>query len=292
MRMVSKKMERKDIIKWIKELEKVGAVLQDEYDIFSDEIRKLVIDFIQTHDVEPENLGSWRKKINQKEKKKLINAVEDLKMSDLTDKGKEEANRVTIPDKLNYLDYLTLFSGLKIIKLMSFSEKTLMNTFELTIRSEFEKQAINIGLSRQYITNHIDDAIRKGVYEGQWSENIWGMYQKDLHDDVNKLIRDSVVRGQNPKVIARKLRERVEVSRYNAERLMRTEQANIQAVSQLEAYDAQGVTLYDLVVEPDGCMQCKDVEANNPHLVVGAKRSLNIQPLHPNCRCSTVARVE
>lgn len=291
--MVSKKSERAYIVKWIKKMAEVERLLGKEYEKYTDEVRRLITDFIQQHGVDvSEGKSDWRKKINQRELRELQNAISDLKEEELTEQGHEEAEHMSIPNRPNYVDYLVILSGTKTIRLMSDTEKMIAGVLEETIREEFEKQANNINLSRQYIENHIDDAVFNGVYQGEWSHNIWGMYQKDLHDDVSKLIRESVVRGQNPRKIAEKLRERVKASEYNAERLMRTEQASVQAESQLEVYEAQGVMMYELIVEPDGCEQCKEVEAQNPHLVRGAERSFNIQPLHPNCRCSTVAVVD
>ena len=289
----SKRSERENIVRWIKILEEENRALERKYEAYENDVRRLVNDFIQQHGIDvTEGNSDWRNEVTQKEKKQLENEIADLIEDDITDMAKEEADRLNVPNKTRYLDYLILASGIRSIRLHSDTEKRLERVLTLRIVEEFDRQETLVGLDRQYIINHIDEAVRLGVQQGDWKDTIWGIHQKELHEDVSNLIRRSVVRGENPRKIARELNKKIGTSRYNAERLMRTEQASVQAQSQLQSYNAQDIYWYDLMVEPSACDICKDVASNNPHPVKNASRGYNIQPLHPNCLCSTVGRLE
>src|SRR5699024_11104587 len=127
------------------------------------------------------------------------------------------------------------------IELMSFVEATIQTTLKDTVVGEWAKQENLIGLERQYVEAHLEDVLRQGITQTGWSERIWGMYQKQLREQVTQLVRESMQRGYNPKKIARELLKTTNATRYQAERLMRTEQASVQAYSQIEAYKAQGI---------------------------------------------------
>ena len=93
--------------------------------------------------------------------------------------------------------------------------------------------------------------------------------------------------GHNPRRVARNLRKEFDVTKYQSERLMRTESARIQGELQKSSYEKFSIDEYDIVTEPSACSICKKVAADGPHKVKDMEIGVNMIPLHPDCRCSS-----
>lgn len=284
-------LEKRSIVSWIITLEQKKRLLDARYDSLRHDIEKIILSFMQEHNIEAGGDPlEFRKRITREQKKRLQDEIDVLLAMELTDRAREEALRMEIPQYARNSDELVIRVTKKIIESMDFTERLLQRLFEDTITVEFEKQTTMIGLDRQYVVGKLDDILEVIEKDG-WSENLWGIHQENLKQEVTRLIRESMLRGYSPKAIARDLRKTIETTRYNAERLMRTEQAKVQAQSQIDSYKAQRVREFDLIPEPSACDQCKRIASNGPYLVEDARVGENMQPIHPNCRCSTVGRV-
>lgn len=288
----NRRKEKEAIIEWILTLEQKRKLLESRYRRFNVIVEGLVLSFMQEYGLSVDgNPNVWRKKASRSAIERLRVEIDFLLGSSLTEIGKEEAEKVVIPKKANYSDVIGVLIGLETIRLMSDVEVMIKDVLEQTVSKEFIKQGVMIGLEKQYFVNQLP-SVMDAITQSGWSENIWGMYQSELKNQVTQLVRESLLRGYNPRKIAVELEKVIDRGRYNAERLMRTEQARVQGGSQLEAYVAQGIEMFDFIVEPDGCDICKRVASNGPYLVAEGVLGVNVQPMHPNCRCSTVGVLE
>ena len=117
-----------------------------------------------------------------------------------------------------------------------------------------------------------------------FSDNIW-LYKTELQNDLEKMLVRTFTRGENPRVMARELRDRFQVTGYQAERLARTETARMQTAIQRDSLEEIGVKQYEYIAEPSACeKQCRPLDGKIYRLdkmVVGK----NAPVLHPNCRC-------
>lgn len=289
----NKRLERQSIVRWILTLEQRQKLLEVRFEGFEERIYQMLIGFIRAKGLDENGDPSgWRKKASRKEIQRIRAEIDLMLDEGLTDRAIEEVEKIILPKKMEIADIIGIMVALETIKVTSHVEVILTKTFVETVESELERQIDLIGLDRQYIKNHIDDVMQQGIYEQKWSENIWGIYQKRLRDSVTQLVRESIIRGYNPKKIAQILEKEVSATKYECERLMRTEQARVQAYSQLESYKAQGIKFFELVPEPTACPECKKVARGNPYLVEDVRVGENMHPIHPNCRCSTVGVVE
>ena len=92
-------------------------------------------------------------------------------------------------------------------------------------------------------------------------------------------------------MLARELEKKFDTSRFNAERLMRTEMARVQTEAQKQSYDRNGVEYFEFVTNSGCCDVCKAM--NGKVYPVGKLTpGLNAPPLHPHCRCSTAPWVD
>jgi len=147
---------------------------------------------------------------------------------------------------------------------------------------DFRKQADKI-LNGSY---KVEGILDQGAIRTIFSEGIWGNTIA-LQQDLEKLLFKSLSQGVNPKVLARELRKTFDVTRYQAERLMRTETARVQGEAQRDSYNKYDTKKYIYIAEPtaceDICAPLDDKVFNVKDMEVGK----NYFPMHPNCKCST-----
>jgi len=228
--------------------------------------------------------------VPEEEKRLVRERAKEISSLTLTENAREELNHIQLDEKARVSEVVGTVIALENVRLFNKVEKRIFSVFDKTVTVELEKQAMINGLDRQYIKNHLDDAVRKGIQASnkKTTDLIWGKYKESMKYEVSQSIRESMLSGRNPRQLAEELKGLVGENEYFAERLMWTEQANVQGRSQVESYKAQGIVEYDFMVEPSACKVCKEVESQNPHLVSKAQEGVNLQAMHPNCRCSTV----
>lgn len=120
---------------------------------------------------------------------------------------------------------------------------------------------------------------------------------KGVTDDMaNKLTRellDGLVRGENPRVIARTLVKKVDgfssrEGKQRAQTIARTEIIRAHAEGQLDAMENLGVTHVGVAVEWSTakdyrvCPECRALEG----IVLAIDKAHGLIPIHPNCRCA------
>lgn len=285
----NRRTERSSIIQWILTLEQERMLLDGRFERFRRDVETMVMAFIQRHGVDVGD--SWsvlRERVGQSELADLRREIDLLLAEELTPDAKVETEKLKRNDDRDLMDLLATMIALETIKTMNQYELTLNILIENTIKTEWIKQGSMINLDQQGIETHLDRIYKSAITQDNWSARIWGIYQKDLRDNVERLVRDSLVRGYNPRLVAEELREITNRTKYETERLMRTETARVQGMSQLEAYNAQGIEWFDLIPEPDACDKCKRIAKEGPYSVASAEIGVNVEPIHPNCRCSTV----
>lgn len=111
------------------------------------------------------------------------------------------------------------------------------------------------------------------------------MYQGMLKSELDKLLQTGLIQGQNPRVLARHLKERFGVSQYNAERLMRTEMARVQSEASKRSMEENGFEEYEFMAEGTACPICRALDGKH-FRVKDMLPGTNAAPMHPNCRCA------
>lgn len=107
------------------------------------------------------------------------------------------------------------------------------------------------------------------------------------------IIASGLIKGENPRKLARHLTKRFGVSAYNAERLMVTELARVQTEAQKQSFIRNGFDEYVYVActKGDVCPICKGLD--DKHFKVDDMMpGENAPPMHPNCHCSTAAYMD
>lgn len=160
-------------------------------------------------------------------------------------------------------------------------------------QAEIARQAGILGQAERLTTNQDIIKIlmeRNGDYT--FSNRIW-INQDILKSKLDDLLVQATIRGQNPRLIARQLKDQVKEAitnqRYVTERIARTESARIQTKAQLASFNRYGYEYCKWVAEPSACKICAAIDSENDG--VYPVKDVPAIPVHPNCRCSIAAYV-
>lgn len=190
--------------------------------------------------------------------------------------------------RINRLEWIKSTLGIELVNGFDDIEKILDEYFKDSAKREIMKQS---GILGDTVMSNYSEVIEKVVngsfHNATFSKRIW-QYQEELKAELDKLLTRQMVNGHNPRRVARDLRKEFDVTKFEAERMMRTESARIQGELQKSSYERLGVKEYEWVTEPTACSVCKDIAADGPHKVKDMEIGVNMIPAHPNCRCSTV----
>ena len=191
--------------------------------------------------------------------------------------------------KVNRLEMLKAQIGLELVS--SFDEMQKFFEQKLTDRTleEFERQAGILGESVGDVTLAASSIVGASFHNATFSQRIWAN-QDLLRSEISKLLQTGMIQGRHPDVLARELRKQIDVSRFNSERLMRTEMARVQTEAQMQSFDRYGFDEYEYLAchYGDVCAACKALDGRH-FKTKDAMPGENAPPMHPFCHCSTCA---
>ena len=118
-----------------------------------------------------------------------------------------------------------------------------------------------------------------------WSDRIWE-HKAALANSMKNIMVDAVARGVPRDRLVKAIELQFGKGFNEANRLVRTELAFAQNKAAEDTYKRAGIEYFEILAEPDACDECK--EAARHKYPVGTQ----ILPLHPNCRCCTLAVID
>ena len=121
-----------------------------------------------------------------------------------------------------------------------------------------------------------------------YSERIWNSTNK-LADALKEQLLVSFMTGSGVTEAAAAIREEFQVSAHAARRLVRTETNFIANQSELDAYKRLGIEEYRYIATLDTRTSdiCQSLD-NQVFKIDDAKAGVNLPPMHPNCRSTTI----
>ena len=114
-----------------------------------------------------------------------------------------------------------------------------------------------------------------------FSDRVWTDKQK-LLPQIKKALSDSLVQGKSPWEIAKAMSNKLEVSRENAYRLVRTETAHAQVYAQTQRYKEYGFTKGRFLASDTCCDECHAHDGE----VYTLEELEKMLPVHPRCTCT------
>lgn len=138
----------------------------------------------------------------------------------------------------------------------------------------------------------IEQAVLHSYKKDNYSTIIWE-HRAHLSEDLRENLTVGLIRGESLSKMATRIKRRMEVSRSNAYRLVRTESAYIYEQATRKAYEECGIEKYEFLATLDMRTSdiCQELDGKVYHLK-DARPGKNYPPMHPNCRSTTVAAFE
>lgn len=215
-----------------------------------------------------------------------------VETKDLSDRANEEMRIYNLTMKVNRLELLKANIGLEMVS--GFDEMQKYFDKKLTDRTlkEFQRQAGILGKSVMKNEKYAHAIVNASFKNATYSDRIW-MYQGMLKAELEGLLASGLIRGQNPKKLAKHLEKRFGVSAYNAQRLMTTELARVQTEAQKQSFVRNGFDEYEYIAcsNSDACSVCRALDGKH-FKVDDMMPGENAPPMHPGCHCSVAAYMD
>lgn len=179
----------------------------------------------------------------------------------------------------------------KILKELTGKEKTLVYDYLSHIYTDqFMREIYSLG---QYMPvnanfNRLNPALVKQTIEYPWSgsmfsDRLW-LDKERLLQSLRTNLTQSMILGESIVEVTERMQKALDTSRYNAERVVRTETKRVCYIAHVEAFKENGVKQVKYRCANGGdertCKTCKADEGKIYEL--GKEPTL---PRHPNCRC-------
>lgn len=135
----------------------------------------------------------------------------------------------------------------------------------------------------------VENALSYPWSGANFSDRLW-KHKFELQNQLRETLTTGFIRGDSLQTMAKRLAERLDVSRSQALRLVRTESSHIHNTAELDAYKECGFEEYEFMASlgERTCSVCGRMDGKRFKLT-DKQLGVNFPPLHPNCRCTTIA---
>lgn len=135
----------------------------------------------------------------------------------------------------------------------------------------------------------VENALTYPWSGANFSDRLW-KHKFELLNQLRETLTTGLIRGESVQDMSKRLAERMNASRSNALRLIRTESSHIHNTAELDAYKACGFEEYEYMASfgERTCDVCGGLDGQRFRLS-DKQFGVNFPPLHPNCRCTTIA---
>lgn len=179
-----------------------------------------------------------------------------------------------------------------------YPEEVLHNTmcYEGVIKNSYYKAIydVQMGTGFDFAFSKIDDNMMTALLNEKWSganysQRIW-VNTDLLAESLSEIIGGAMMSGQSIQKTSRQIRERFDVAKYYADRLVRTETNHFNNEADAMAYEEMDVDKYVFLATLD--TRTSTICQDKDHEVFELKErqvGVNFPPMHPNCRSKTRA---
>lgn len=206
---------------------------------------------------------------------------------DFSKQANEEMRLYNLTMKVNRLEMLKANIGLECIAGHDELEKYMGEILEGRTMEELQRQAGILGKSIRNNAQLANAIVNASFHNAKFSDRIW-MNQSLLKAELEKSLQTGLIQGRNARALARDIQKQFGVSKYNAERLMRTELARVQTEAQKQSFENNGFEEYEFITNSGCCDACQALDGKH-FKVKSMMPGDNAPPIHPNCRCSVAA---
>lgn len=300
------KREREALDHYITEEKAYARELNSIFNSMQESIQREIDGFYQKYAAEEGiTLAEAKRRVSKLDIKEYeAKARRYIATKDFSDLANYEMKLYNLTMKVNRLEMLKSRIGLEMVKAYNDVEKKMEEFIKRRGMDEFERQAGILGKSVKSPEKRAESLVNasykyaKGDYG--FSERLW-THQTALKSELSRLLQQGIIQGKGPRQLASDLRRSFDVSRYAAERLMRTELSRAQTEAQIQSFKRNGYEEYQYITLSSApytksgvCPICRPL--NRKVFDVEGAEVANpdhpLPPMHPNCRCSISAYMD
>lgn len=153
------------------------------------------------------------------------------------------------------------------------------------------QQDLGVGFSFNQIDKRTIDMLlnKEWLNKGNYSTRVWENSNK-LYNYLKDNMLSNYLSGKSIQKMSRDLEETMEIGKYQATRLLRTETNYLANQTELLSYKECGIEEYQFIATLDKitCKHCAELD-KKVFKISEAKPGKNCPPVHPQDRCATVA---
>ena len=220
-------------------------------------------------------------------------AEKAVKEKDFSPKTNSWLRTYNLKMKVSRLELLKAELALEIQNLTSDVNEVFDKARRDEYLAEFKRQAGILGISSSGAKKRMQSILDADFYGQKFSSRIWGSkglqanLQGEVSSSLSRIFTDMM--GYKQEMV--RLAKKYETSKANAQRLLKTEIARINADTQLAMLKDNGFTHMIFVVEPGACDICGPLD-QKAIPIDKVEKGVNMFPMHPNCRCSAYGHIK
>ena len=163
-----------------------------------------------------------------------------------------------------------------------------------SVDREVERQAGILGESALIKPNQVRAIVNADFHGETWSDRLW-VDMEQTRKTVLKTVQNTMLRGRHPNEFVPELKKKLGVTTSDAKRLLITETARVQTEAQklhyMETIGEDATIEFVAKLDDRTSDECRHADGNKikvSEMVAG----VNVPPLHPYCRSTTVPAVD
>jgi len=274
--------------------------LKAEYDRILHELdRELAVFYARYADHEGISLAKTRKLLRDAELEDFRMSLDEFREKAILGGYDKELNEIYLRSRVSRLQALETQIELRMQDLFGSQRDLLhdhlagvfLDTYYQSIYAISQQASVLASFARIDFAS-LESILARPWLDDNFSSRIWADRDK-LTRELETTLAQAFVRGEPLDRTAKKLAERMGVSQRRAATLVNTESAHIAAEATMRSYQQTGVEQYRFEAGLDlkTCPLCGAMDGK-VFLVSERIVGVNVEPLHPNCRCTTVPITE
>lgn len=247
--------------------------------------------------------------LSKTEARKLLNSYINAKdLKSIRDKIKyiqDEDIKKYLMAKLNYSPYKARITRLEALKESIYANTKLLGEQELKLstsdyidnmkeayyRNIFDVQrGLGIGFSFSEMPIDFIEEVLKNKWSGKsYSQRIWNNTDV-LANRLEEVITSGLMSGKSSKRMAKELNDLSNCGKFASERIIRTETTYVTNMAEIESYKECDISkcIFLATLDFRTSKICRHMDGK-VLIVENAKTGVNLPPLHPFCRSTTIA---
>ena len=221
--------------------------------------------------------------------------IEKGKTLNYSDRWAKELENASIRYRVTRLEALKLQMQQQVESLIGYEVDGLDNLIRQIYEDNYYKTIFElqkgIGVASSFAildTDKINKVISKpwSVDGTNFSKRVWGQHRPELIQKLNTDFVQSIIRGEAPQKLIKKIADDFNVTKYKAQRLILTESSFFASESKKDAFKELEVKYFSICATLDTktCTDCAWREGEKIPMSL-FEVGVTAPPFHPNCRC-------